>query len=366
MPWPKAMTALAEIIRREIRDNGPMDLGRYMGLCLGHPTHGYYMTRDPFGVQGDFTTAPEISQLFGEVIGAWIVDAWSKMGAPDPVHLVECGPGRGTFMADILRVTKAVPEFHKAVQVHLIEMSPVLREKQKQMLQGERVTWHGDLESVPADGPLMIIGNEFLDALPIRRFMSLKDSWMEEVVGLDEKGGFISGLVPADPGVVAHIPRMLFKPAETDCIEISPALNQFLGNAYKRLEKQGGLALFIDYGYPQTACGKTLQGVKKHQPVSIFEAPGEVDLTAHVNFETVGTIALESGLTVHGPVPQGDYLKRLGIELRQAILNKNATDRQKQDIQNSVDRLTGYDQMGRLFKVIGISADPALTLEGFA
>jgi NADH dehydrogenase [ubiquinone] 1 alpha subcomplex assembly factor 7 len=360
------MSALAEIIKREIRDNGPMDLGRYMDLCLGHSTHGYYMTRDPFGVQGDFTTAPEISQLFGEVIGAWIADAWFKMGAPNPVHLVECGPGRGTLMADLLRVIKVAPGFYDAVRIHLLEMSPVLREKQEQSLSGHTVTWHTGLDTIPDDAPLMIIGNEFLDALPIRRFMSLKGGWVEEVITLNEKGDLSLGLGPADPGMVAALPAMLFKPAETDCIEISPVLNQFLGNACNRLQKQGGFALFIDYGYPQTACGKTLQAVKKHQSVSILETPGEADLTAHVNFETVGTIAMQSGLTVHGPVEQGDYLNRIGITHRQAILNKNATDRQKQDMRNSIDRLTGYNQMGRLFKVIGISADPALNLEGFA
>lgn len=360
------MTALLDLIKAEIRDNGPMDLGRYMGLCLGHPTHGYYMTRDPLGVQGDFTTAPEISQLFGDVIGGWLADAWVKMGAPDPFYLVECGPGRGTLMADILRVTKTLPAFHAAAKIHLIEMSPILREKQQETLSGYDVTWHDDFGEVPADAPLILIGNEFLDALPIRRFMHLKRGWQEEVVRLDEKGDLTLGLVPADHGMVAMIPPMLLKPAKTECIEISPVLNQYLKSIYEHIGMTTGIALFIDYGYPQTACGKTLQAVKKHHSVSIFDAPGETDLTAHVNFETVGTFAMQQGLTVHGPVPQGDYLRRVGIEARMAVLNKNATDRQIEDLKKSINRLTGYDQMGQLFKVMAIASNPALNLEGFA
>ncbi len=359
-------TPLAEIIRREIRDNGPMDLGRYMGLCLGHPAHGYYMTRDPFGVDGDFTTAPEISQLFGELIGAWVVDLWIKTGQNSPFRIAEFGPGRGSLMADVMRVTKPVPGFHDAVHLHLIETSPVLRAKQRDALSLYKVTWHDDLDSVPEDGQLMVLGNEFLDALPVRRFQKTREGWAEEVVGLEDDGAFAIGLAPADPAMVELFPRMLIYPQEYDRIEISPVLNKILKCTCNRIQKQRGAALFLDYGYPHSSYGDTVQAVHRHQPVSIFFAPGEADLTAHVNFETVGTIALENGLTVHGPAKQGDFLNRLGIHARKAVLDKNATDRQKTEMENSVTRLTSYDQMGELFKVIAITADPHVRLEGFA
>lgn len=359
-------TPLADIIRADIRDNGPMDFGRYMGLCLGHPVHGYYMTHDPFGAAGDFTTAPEISQLFGELIGAWIADLWVKNGRYSPFRIVEFGPGRGSLMADLMRVTRSVPGFHDAVHIHLIEMSPVLRDKQKDALGSYRVTWHDDLDSVPEDGQIMILGNEFLDALPVRRLIYKREGWAEEVVGLDPKGDFTFGLRPADPALVAYLPRMLIYPQEYDRIEISPVLNQNLKCTYNRMQKQNGIALFLDYGYPQSSYGDTVQAVQKHHPVSLFHEPGRSDITAHVNFETVGTLAMESGLTIHGPARQGDFLNRLGIHDRMAVLHRNATDRQKIDLQNSINRLVSYDQMGRLFKVMAITADPMLTVEGFA
>lgn len=359
-------TPLADIIRRDIQTHGPMGLGRYMALCLSHPVHGYYMTRDPFGVDGDFTTAPEISQLFGELIGAWVVDLWIKTGQNSPFRIIEFGPGRGTLMSDMLRVTRSVPGFHEAVHVHLIEMSPILRERQRQALDGYRVSWHDHLDQVPEDGQIVIIGNEFLDALPARQYIKTKETWMERVVRVDEKGEFSLAQAPADPAMQVLFPRTLVYPHENACIEISPILNQILKCAYNRMQKQKGVALFIDYGPMHTSWGQTIQAVQKHRMVSIFHEPGESDITAHVNFETVGTIALENGLVVHGPTTQGDFLNSLGIRQRQAILNKNATDRQIEEIENSINRLVSYDQMGQLFKVIAVSADPDVKLEGFA
>lgn len=367
MPWCVGMTTpLADIIRADIRANGPMDFGRYMTLCLSHPVHGYYMTRDPFGVDGDFTTAPEISQLFGEMIGAWIADIWVKTGRTSPYRICEFGPGRGTLMRDVMRVTRNVPGFHDAVHIHLIEMSPVLRDKQREALAGYRVTWHDDLESVPTDGRLMILGNEFLDALPVRRLIYKKEGWAEEVVGIGPDDALTFGLRPADPALMESMPRMLIYPQEYDRIEISPVLNQHLKCAYNRMLKQQGVALFIDYGYLHTSYGDTVQAVHKHRPVSVLDTPGQVDITAHVNFETVGSLAMGAGLTVYGPATQGDFLNRLGIQQRKAILDKNATDRQKTDLENSVNRLVSYDQMGALFKVMAITADPAVEVEGFA
>lgn len=359
------MTALADIILREIQANGPMDLGRYMTLCLGHPAHGYYMTRDPFGAQGDFTTAPEISQLFGEMIGAWAVDAWLKMGAPNPVTLVECGPGRGTLMQDALRATRAVPEFHAALGLHLVEMSPVLRSTQARALQAYAPVWHDTVATIPDDAPVILIGNEFLDALPVRQLMWTQSGWMERVVGQDGHGGLALGLAPAPPHLVASLPPAIPEKALNACIEISPVLNLFLEDACKLLLKHAGVALFIDYGYPQTACGETLQAVKSHQFVSLLCSPGEADLTAHVNFETVGTLSRRAGLSVAGPVTQGAFLNRLGIAQRVAVLSKNATDRQKNDMNKAIDRLCADGAMGDLFKVMAIFSDPALNPAGF-
>jgi len=182
------MTALEHIIKQKIRERGPggyMDLGEYMSLCLSHPEHGYYMTRDPFGQKGDFTTAPEISQMFGEMIGVWVADTWIKMGSPKKIIILECGPGRGTLMADAMRVTKNVDGFHDAVQLHLLEMSPVLKDIQKDSLKEYGATWHSEPESVPTDSPLIVIGNEFLDALPVRQLVFTETGWQEKVVKIN-------------------------------------------------------------------------------------------------------------------------------------------------------------------------------------
>lgn len=345
--------------------NGPMDLGRYMGLCLGHPEMGYYMTRDPFGAQGDFITAPEVSQVFGELIGVWCADAWMKSGRPDPASLVELGPGRGTLMSDLLRATGGLTSFQKAVGVHLVETSPTLKNTQSKAFRNRGVSWHSDLKTLPNDRFMMVIGNEFLDALPVRQLIKTSNGWNEVMVGLNPEGHLILGEQEAPAQLLEHIPSTLIDYKEGDVVEVSPVLENYLINLFQRIQKQSGFCLFVDYGYTGFKAEKTLQAVHKHRHVSILDNPGGCDLTAHVNFETVSRLALEKGLTIHGPVSQKSFLENLGISMRIEMLGKNATPVQKQDLEQAYERLCGVDQMGELFKVIAISSDPSLDLEGF-
>jgi len=364
-------TALKQLIIERIQAEEGISVADYMRMCLGHREHGYYNTRDPFGVDGDFTTAPEISQMFGEMIGAWIADSWLQMGAPDPFYLVECGPGRGTLMHDILRATKNVPQFHAAMDIHLIEMSPVLKEKQKQTLSVfDKVTWHSDLKTLPIDAPVIVIGNEFLDALPVAQYTHNGDNWVENYVDVDENGAFRYCKKTVKSEQIEALPRMMFPPRKGDQLEVSLEQEGFIKDLTKIIQKQGGMGLFIDYGYTVPTYGTTLQAVMNHQYTNVLDNVGECDLTAHVNFAHIGTIILEQDMVLHGPISQKDFLMRLGIEMRASSLTQNASGQQAQDIKNSLERLIGDktndNQMGELFKVIAFTADPNLTLEGFA
>lgn len=359
------MTPLETLIRQEIALNGPMELGRYMTLCLGHPVHGYYMTRDPFGAQGDFTTAPEVSQLFGEMIGAWLADTWMTLGAPQKILLVEAGPGRGTLMSDILRATKRVAGFHAAVQIHLLETSPVLREKQRVMLDGYAVHWHDTLQSLPDHAPVLFIANEFLDALPVEHLQFDQDQWWQRAVGVDEKDSLCIGLKQGKPDLLNYCKRLSLNPVAGDILEVSPAGEQFVQQLAFIMKKQTGAGLFIDYGYDQTAFGQTIQALHKHQPVSIFHAPGNSDITAHVNFARVADQLSAAGLFAPALREQGGFLKTLGIETRLDKLLTQATPEQAQDLQSGYEMMTADDQMGRLFKVQGFSHDASIEMAGF-
>lgn len=371
------MTALEAIIKDKIRERGEggyLRIDEYMALCLGHPEHGYYMTRDPFGAEGDFTTAPEISQMFGELIGAWLADSWMKMGAPDKITLLECGPGRGTLMADILRATSRVAGFHQAINLHLLESSPMLRKAQETGLKGHDATWHADTESIPADSPLMVIGNEFLDALPVRQFVCSdpqeQDSWQEKVVKLDINDTLRIDKISTDKGDIGTLQPFLIPPAKGDQVEVSLEQKRILEQFMNIMEKQGGIALFVDYGFVHSVSGDTLQAVTKHSYTDILESPGEVDITAHVNFAEISRFAMEKNMTVHGPVSQGDFLNRLGLELRAQKLHQSATEEQRRNIDAAVKRLSGKktkeNEMGDLFKVIAFSSNPEIELAGFA
>lgn len=347
---------LEKYIRSLIRRDGPVSVARYMALALGHPRWGYYMTRDPLGMAGDFTTAPEISQMFGELLGAWCADVWTKLGSPEPFIMAECGPGRGTLMKDMLRVTAGVKGFHEAMQVHLVETSPLLREKQKRALSWFDPQWHGGLDTLPGDAPLILVANEFLDALPVRQFQMTKDGWRERMVGLDgdrlvfvlsEKSG---NFPPGDEG---------------DIFEVSPARTSFTAALCGRLKKQKGAALLVDYGHVKTAPGDTLQAVRGHKYADALTEPGLADLTSHVDFESLLRTAQAEGAACFGPVDQGVFLDRLGVGVRVAALLKQAEGTAAESIWAAHARLTAPDQMGRLFKVVALCHHPKIRPEGF-
>jgi NADH dehydrogenase [ubiquinone] 1 alpha subcomplex assembly factor 7 len=353
------MTPLEAEIRHIIAIDGPISVDRYMELCLSHPQHGYYVTRDPLGAAGDFVTAPEVSQMFGELIGAWAATVWRQMGSPARVHLLELGPGRGTLMADVLRAAQALPEFHAGVSVHMVEVSPVLRALQEKTLgnAGAPVAWHRDIEEVP-EGPTIAVANEFVDALPISQFIKDRDGWHLRVIGLaDDKLAFVAVRDPT------------LSQAETDATPIGSVLERRYDRPVsllaRRIARQGGAALIIDYGHTETDFGDTLQAVKDHKFADPLVDPGEADLTAQVDFAAVAIWAQREGAAMQGPIPQGEFLRRLGIEQRAARLKANATLQQAADIDAALTRLTAPDQMGELFKVLAI-ADPKLgRLPGF-
>ncbi len=358
-------TKLLEIIKAEIRQNGPMDIGRYMELCLSHPEHGYYVTRDPFGVAGDFTTAPEISQLFGEMVGAWLADLWIKLGSPTEFLLVECGPGRGTLMADILRSTKNVPGFHEAARIYLMEMSPVLKDIQKQKLEAYDTRWIDDLSQLPPLLPVLLIANEFLDALPVRQLIKANDNFQERGVSLMGNDTFEVTEITAEATILETVPAKILKAADEGVFETSPVLNQYIKSVDILLKKQKGAALFVDYGHARSSLGETLQVVKSHQFADLFDTPGSCDITAHVDFENVANIALADDLAVHGPVTQGAFLRALGIEHRAERLWAVANEAQKESISTGLKRLIDTEQMGSLFKVLALCHDPLIRPEGF-
>jgi NADH dehydrogenase [ubiquinone] 1 alpha subcomplex assembly factor 7 len=363
------MNDLQKYLIDHIQAHGPIDVGQFMSMALGHPEFGYYMKKDPFGRGGDFTTAPEVSQMFGEMIGVWCADVWMQMGSPKKFSLLECGPGRGTLMADIMRATKGVDGFHKAAHVHLLEISPVLKAIQKQTLCHARegghpdnkegqtpacagVTWHESLETVPDNQPIIIVANEFLDALPFRQFVKLKSGWAERVVTQDFKFGL-------KPAANAFIPKEFQNAKEGVIYESAPARIAFVKNISELLKKNTGAALMIDYGHEKSGLGDTFQAIYKHKYTDVLEHIGDADLTSHVDFEALKQAA---DVNVHGPVEQGAFLKDMGIEIRAEILASRADPA---EILNALKRLSDSGQMGSLFKVMGLSYGQAVTPSGF-
>lgn len=354
------MTALKAELIHLIRDDGPIPISRYMALCLGHPRHGYYMTRDPFGVQGDFTTAPEISQMFGELIALWAANVWQAMGSPAAIRLIELGPGRGTLMADMLRVASGLPAFRAALSVHLVETSPALRAAQGRTLAGKaEPVWH-DTIATALDGPVLVIANEFLDALPLDQFVMTAQGWRERLVGLDGQGGLGFGLSAMDAGLSLAAPVDAVLEQPTIALDIVMTLSRHLRQA-------GGAALFIDYGSAQSGLGDTLQAMKRHGFVDPLAEPGEADLTVHVDFARMGQAALRGGSAVHGPVTQAAFLLALGLAERAQALSRKAVPDQAQAITSAFERLTqaGATGMGDLFKVLALSHPDLPPLPGF-
>lgn len=361
------MSPLARHIARLISETGPISVGHFMALALGHPKHGYYMTRDPLGAQGDFTTSPEISQMFGELIGLWIAETWIAQGRPSPFILAELGPGRGTLMADAMRALRSVPGFLEALQLHFVETSPVLAAAQKQNV--PNATWHDRFDTLP-QGPLFLVANEFFDALPIRQFVRMERGWCERFVMLDEDGTedephFVPAITPVPLASDDLLPPAVRNAPVGSLSEVSPAAGAFAEDIAARLKSHGGAALIIDYGHAKSAVGDTLQALRAHKFVDAFEAPGEADLTAHVDFEALARAAREGGAVAHGPVEQGAFLRALGIKARAEALKARATPEQARDIDVAERRLTARDEMGSLFKVMALTAPDAPELAGF-
>ncbi len=355
---PAEISSAAKTIREQIQRHGFISVADYMEIVAT----AYYAHGDVFGQGGDFTTAPEISQTFGEIIGLWCAVTWQQMGSPTPFHLVECGPGRGTLMADALRATKTIPGFVAAADIHLIERSHALRALQKKTLSNHTITWHDDLATLP-DGPVIIIGNEFLDALPVRQFQRTADGWAERVITLDTNDAFIFSTRPVDN---VPIPIPLAVTAEVGAIfEHSAAITALIKLIADRLARSAGAAVFIDYGHSTSGLGDTLQAVKGHGYHNVLTAPGEADITAHVDFAHVKTMAQSAGVCVSGPIEQGIWLRHLGIGVRQVQLARGKPADVAQTIEQGVRRLTEPHGMGVLFKVIALGDSSLTRLEGF-
>lgn len=362
------MTPLARILRTRIRLGGPITIADFMAEALGHPAHGYYRGRDPLGAAGDFITAPEIGQVFGELLGLWCADCWDRMGRPRPVRLVELGPGRGTLMADALRAAKVMAGFLEAIDLHLVETSPVLRARQRDALGDAAPTWHDALDSVPA-GPMLLIANEFLDALPVHQLQLTAQGWRERLVAVAAAGdAFRLVLAPGPSPVAALIPPSLdsahLPPGSV--VEVAPAGIALAGAIGARLAADGGAALIIDYGHAASAVGDTLQAVRGHQRHPVLAEPGAADLTAHVDFAALGRAAGAAGARVYGPVTQGAFLSALGIEARVAALVANADAGRAEAIETGARRLIDEQEMGKLFKVLALCAPDLPRPDGFA
>lgn len=356
------ITPLEDIIRKQIAAFGPMPVSRYMELCLAHPEYGYYLKRDPLGRDGDFITAPEVSQMFGELIGLWAASVWGAMGSPEDIKFIELGPGRGTMMADALRAIRILPAFYKAVSVHLVETSDALRVKQHEALGTDRpVQWHDRFEDVPA-GPAIILANEYFDVLPIHQAIKRDTGWHERTVEVDDDifaYGFAKDPIPRFDVL---LPQHVRAAPNGAIFEWRP--NTEIMALARRVREQGGAALIIDYGHIRSDAGDTFQAVAKHNFANPLKNAGEADVTAHVDFDALARSAATMGARIHGPVEQGTFLNRLGIETRSLTLMKNSSHDESVTVAAALKRLTGKGRsgMGQLFKVLGISHPSIETL----
>jgi len=355
------MTALKELLLARLERTGPMSLNEYMAECLLHPEHGYYATRDPFGASGDFITAPEISQMFGELIGLCLAQAWIDQGKPSPFTLAELGPGRGTLMMDALRATTNVTGFHDAAQITLIEASPTLRDIQAATLEGYNVNFLGSVSDI-SNQPLFLVANEFFDALPIRQFHRSGDLWRELQVACDEdKLAF--GL--SAPAPMAELSHRIADTGEGAVVETCPQLAPIVHEISTRIAEYGGGALIIDYG-DQRSLGDTLQALRSHEPVHPLEHCGDADLTAHVDFEAIARAAVAAGAAPSALSDQRDFLGQLGISERASQIAEKLSGDALEAHVKAFERLTSEAEMGTLFKVLALKSSPETPIAGFA
>ncbi|CCV08813.1 conserved hypothetical protein [Mesorhizobium metallidurans STM 2683] len=348
------MTRLKTRIAELIDATGPIPVSEYMALCLFDPEDGYYTTREPFGAAGDFVTAPEISQMFGELVAIWLYEAWRATGRPLPVIIAEIGPGRGTLMKDMLRTLSRLDTALTAgASFAMIETSPRLTGIQRQTLAGTSATirWHEAIDTLPRT-PLLIVGNELFDAVPIRQFVHAGTGWRERMIGLDDTGGlrFFAGAGSVDPTL---LPDDAEEAPQGAIAEIAPARTALMATISERLARLGGAGLFLDYGHLQPGIGDTLQALRKHDHEDVLANPGEADLTAHVDFAALAAIVRAHGLDAH-LATQGEFLVRMGLLERAGRLGANASEAAREKIAGEVERLAGPQAMGELFKVLAV------------
>lgn len=362
---------LMALLRARCFAAGAMTVAEFMAESLGHPEHGYYMTRDPFGRSGDFTTAPEISQMFGELIGLWCAETWRQLGQPEPLRLVELGPGRGTLMNDALRAAAVLPGFLQALRVHMVETSPVLIAAQARTLAGAAapIQWHQKLDDVPP-GPQLLVANELFDALPVRQFQRAESAWHERLVDWDPDAHRFRFVLSQRPVLTEDLPDPMTAPigAIVERCPAGEALAELIG---ARVARGGGAALILDYGHGhgQPGFGDTVQAVRGHAYADPLTAPGAADVTAHVDFARLAAAAQSQGVAIYGPMDQGAFLLALGIGVRAERLAGSADPKEAADIRTALARLTAPDQMGTLFKALalmpaGSTPPPGFVAEG--
>jgi len=345
-------TPLEEIIRARIAKEGGISVADYMQLCLAHPEHGYYMRRQPFGEQGDFITAPEISQLFGELLGIWVVTNWRQWGRPKKLHVVELGPGRGLLMQDLLRAARVDRHFMPVLELHLVETSPHLRKVQRETLREVKVPlhWHEDVPDLPPSEAVIVLANEFYDALPVRHYELTQEGWRERLVVMDD-GGALTFAASGAP--LKEVPAWARPLPPGSVIELSPQREAHAERLAASLRERPAAAMIVDYGHAQPGPGETLQAVMKHRKVDVFHRPGEADLTAHVDFAALGAALERGGMEVAGVMPQGVALMALGLRQRLQWLMNEADQTGGEKLLAGARRLVEPQQMGEMFKMLG-------------
>ncbi|MEM6414485.1 MAG: SAM-dependent methyltransferase [Pseudomonadota bacterium] len=365
-------SALEERLISLIQANAPISIADFMADALLHPHDGYYTSKAPIGARGDFTTAPEISQIFGELIGLWLVQSWIELGAPKPFHLIELGPGRGVLMADILRAAALRPDFLNAAQIHLVELSGRLRHEQQKRLKKitglsdfqPAVQWSDTIDDIDA-GPSLIIANEFLDCLPIRQFVRTDIGWRERLVGVHENKNELCFELSATPPLSTIPLPDKDEVAVGEIFEWSEAQEFAIRQLTARLHTEKGSALIIDYGHIQSGIGDTLQAVRKHASWPILAAPGEADITSHVNFDRLSKIGFETGTAVFGPISQGVFLDRLGLAIRVERLCAGKSEATADEIRSGAFRIAATSEMGEIFKAFCLSSPGLKAPAGF-
>lgn len=340
--------------RRHIQLTGPLSLAEYMSMCLFDAEFGYYSTNIPIGVDGDFTTSPEISQIFGELIALWLLETWELQDKPANVHIIELGPGRGTLMRDMIRTMRIRPEFMKTSQFHCLEASPILHEAQRKLLGQFNVpiTWHKNFDTVPT-GNNYIIANEFFDVLPIKHFVHHQTNWHERMIGLTDEGE-LTFVLGSTPILIDENHNGFPIPGEGDIREISPATDAWMQEIAERVRNDGA-ALIIDYGYEKTRLGETFQALFNQAYISPLQNPGKCDLTAHVDFGNLARICRKTGAAPQPLLTQADFLIKTGLLERAGQLGADKDEAFQLTLHQAVNRLAGSEEMGTLFKVFAVA-----------